>query len=127
MNRLVTPFFAFMLALLAACSADRSAPVASDSLALPASKVSASAALPGKAGMCTACHGLQGWSSLPAHPHLAGQNREYLISAMRQYRSGQRQHAAMQAVMGPLTESDIEALATYYAAQSRPLPEQAAQ
>ncbi|MBD8525134.1 c-type cytochrome [Pseudomarimonas arenosa] len=74
----------------------------------------AAAAAPAKLGMCVSCHGTEGISSLPAHPHLAGQNREYLISAMQQYQRGERQHAAMQAMMGPLSEQDIKQLADYY-------------
>lgn len=88
--------------LLAACSSDAPPPA------------QASVAPAGKAGMCAACHGQQGISPLPAHPHLAGQNREYLVSAMQQYKRSERKHAAMQAVMGPLSEQDIENLATHY-------------
>lgn len=113
---------ALAMVLLASCNADGPAPEAGRA-AKASTQTGPSVAAPSKVGMCAGCHGVQGLSPLPAHPHLAGQSREYLISAMRQYRSGERKHAAMQAVMGPLSESDIEALATYYAAQSRPMPE----
>ena len=72
-------------------------------------------ARPAKAGLCVACHGQYGVSGLPGHPHIAGQDETYLRESMLRYRSGERRHAPMKAVVGGLSDADIAALARYYA------------
>jgi cytochrome c553 len=74
---------------------------------------------PARLGLCAACHGESGIATAPGIPHLAGQDRDYLVGALRQYRSGERPVAAMRAVAGALSDGDIDALADWYAAQSR--------
>jgi cytochrome c553 len=71
------------------------------------------------AEVCAACHGLDGNSAVPDFPKLAGQHRDYLAKAMRDYnpKSGQRKNAIMQGIATALTKDDIENLAAYYAAQ----------
>ncbi len=78
-------------------------------------------AKPDKATTCAACHGDTGVSSQPIYPNLAGQYRNYLVHALKEYRSGQRKNAIMAAQAKDLTEADIKALAAYYAAQPGPL------
>lgn len=73
---------------------------------------------PAQLGLCAACHGEDGVARVPGTPHLAGQDEEYLIDALNQYRSGRRDVAAMRAVSGALSEADIAALARWYAAQT---------
>jgi cytochrome c553 len=68
-----------------------------------------------KALQCQACHGLDGLAKIPGAPHLAGQVQEYLVSAMRDYRSGARKNEMMTLAMRPLVDGDIEDLAAYYA------------
>lgn len=69
-----------------------------------------------KAQACQTCHGLDGLSRLPMAPHLAGQLREYLIKALKAYRSGERRDEMMGVVAKPLSDRDIEDLAAYYSA-----------
>jgi cytochrome c553 len=69
-----------------------------------------------KALQCQACHGLDGLAKIPGAPHLAGQVQDYLVAAMRDYRSGARKNEMMAVVMRQLTEEDIDDLAAYYAA-----------
>jgi cytochrome c553 len=93
-------------------------------LALPAllsAAVARAEALPKPArlGLCAACHGENGIATAPGIPHLAAQNREYLTAALRQYRSGERSAQAMRTASGSLSDADIDALAAWYAAQSR--------
>jgi len=81
----------------------------------------ANAEAPAKEAICRACHGEGGGMPImDTYPKLKGQNKGYLISALNDYRAGQRQ-GGMAAVMSPqaaaLTDEDIDALATYYAAQ----------
>jgi cytochrome c553 len=68
-----------------------------------------------KALQCQACHGLDGLAKIPGAPHLAGQVQEYLVAAMRDYRSGARKNEMMAVVMRQLTDDDIGDLAAYYA------------
>jgi cytochrome c553 len=68
-----------------------------------------------KALHCQACHGLDGLAKIPGAPHLAGQVREYLVTAMRDYKTGARKNEVMAVAMRQLTDEDIEELAAYYA------------
>jgi cytochrome c553 len=68
-----------------------------------------------KALQCQACHGLDGLAKIPGAPHIAGQVQEYLVKAMRDYRSGARKDEMMAVVMRQLSEQDIDDLAAYYA------------
>jgi cytochrome c553 len=73
---------------------------------------------PRQLGMCVACHGEDGRSRVPGTPHLSGQDEDYLVKSMLQYRDGQRSDAAMRALIGALSESDIRAFAAWYAQQN---------
>lgn len=71
-----------------------------------------------KAGSCAGCHGANGISSAPIYPNLAGQKEQYLISAMKAYKSQERKGgnaAVMWGLAAGLSEQDIEDLAAYYA------------
>jgi cytochrome c553 len=74
-------------------------------------------ARPARLGLCASCHGESGRSPLKGTPHLAGQDLDYLKSALAAYRSGARDVAVMRAAVGALSQSDLDALAAWYAAQ----------
>ena len=74
---------------------------------------------PARLGLCAACHGENGIANVKGIPHLAAQDRDYLAAALRQYRDGERQAAAMRAAVGALSDRDIDVLADWYAAQPR--------
>lgn len=73
----------------------------------------------GKAGsaVCATCHGANGIATMPNYPNLAGQNYEYLVSALTAYRDKQR-HGQMAMIMqvqaSHLSDQDIRNLAAYY-------------
>jgi cytochrome c553 len=73
---------------------------------------------PQRLGLCASCHGGHGIASAPSIPNLAGQNLEYLRSAMQQYRSGARDVAAMRAAAGMLPEPEIDTILRWYAQQN---------
>lgn len=73
---------------------------------------------PAQLGLCAACHGDDGHARIPGAPNLAGQPYAYLLQALHEYRSGQRNVPVMRAASGPLTDKDMQALARWYAAQS---------
>jgi cytochrome c553 len=69
------------------------------------------------AEVCAACHGADGNSAAADFPKLAGQHRDYLAKALRDYKSGLRKNAIMQGFAATLTKDDIDNLAAYFAAQ----------
>lgn len=74
-------------------------------------------AKPARLGLCAACHGESGRSPLKGTPHLAGQDLDYLKTALAAYRSGARDVAVMRAAVGALSQPDLDELAAWYAAQ----------
>jgi cytochrome c5 len=73
-----------------------------------------------RAAVCFACHNADGISRIPGTPHLAGQERSYLESALRAYRDGTtRQNPTMNAMAKPLSDRDIANIAAYYSLQTR--------
>jgi cytochrome c553 len=71
-----------------------------------------------KVAVCSACHGQAGISPAPNWPILAGQHRDYLVHAIRQYRDGERQDPVMRGQVVNLTDQDIEDIAAFYAQQA---------
>jgi cytochrome c553 len=74
---------------------------------------------PPQLGMCASCHGVDGIAPSPGNPHLAGQDESYLRLSLQKYKSGERRHPPMQAVVGALQDADLDALARWYASQPR--------
>ena len=70
-----------------------------------------------KAAVCVACHGLDGKSVDPTYPNLAGQYEDYLQKALADYRAGRRQNAIMAGFAAPLSKTDREDLAAWFASQ----------
>ena len=66
---------------------------------------------------CDRCHGLNGNSTDPHMPAVAGQRADYHAKVLHAYRSGERKSSAMSAMSGSLSEADVESLAAYYARQ----------
>lgn len=70
-----------------------------------------------KSTTCAACHGELGQATAPEYPDLAGQHQNYLVHALKAYRSGARKNPIMAGFVSGLTDQDIADLAAYYAAQ----------
>ncbi|MEJ2059273.1 MAG: cytochrome c [Acidihalobacter sp.] len=70
-----------------------------------------------KAQMCVACHGKGGHSTNPAYPVLAGQYEDYLLRALKEYKSGARKNPIMTSMVASLTDQDMENLAAYFSSQ----------
>ena len=64
---------------------------------------------------CERCHGIDGNSTDPRFPMLAGQDRTYLENSLRSYIGGTRGSSIMHAMTDPLTEADLQRLADHYA------------
>lgn len=75
-----------------------------------------------KSVVCQACHGPDGNGvGDPQYPIIAGQYADYLVHAMRSYKTGERSDLIMQGFMATLSEQDIADLAAWYASQQGPL------
>lgn len=77
---------------------------------------------------CQACHGADGNGvGDPQYPILAGQYHDYLVQALKSYRSGARQNVIMQGFAGTLSDQDIADLAAYFSSQKSNLGDLAGQ
>ncbi|MEM9301436.1 MAG: cytochrome c [Pseudomonadota bacterium] len=107
MNRRFGPMLLVALSLFAAgCQREQADAVAS-----------ADGEMPTNVNFCASCHGVDGRARVAGYPHIAGQDRQYMLNQLRAYRSGDRRHNAMQAIVGALDDAELEALATWYATQ----------
>ncbi|KXS51903.1 MAG: cytochrome c554 [Marinobacter sp. T13-3] len=84
----------------------------------PAASMAADAEA-GKAlsSVCAACHGQNGISQVPVYPNLAGQKEQYLVSALKAYKNGNRsggQSALMIPQAKNLSDADIANVAAYF-------------
>jgi len=68
-----------------------------------------------KAALCIGCHGVDGNSSNPDWPSLAGQGEGYLAKQIRDFKTGARKDGTMNAMVGGLTEADIANVSAYFA------------
>ncbi|MFA7413219.1 MAG: cytochrome c [Rhizobium sp.] len=81
-----------------------------------------SAALaPGKTGdmapeACVACHGADGLARIEDAPNLAGENAIYIDTQLKAFRTGKRTHPVMSEIAAGLSDTDIRAVAEWYAA-----------
>jgi cytochrome c553 len=67
-----------------------------------------------KAEACAGCHGANGVSGNPAWPSLAGQQKDYLVAALKAYRDGSRKNEMMAGMAKGLSDADMDALAGHY-------------
>jgi len=65
---------------------------------------------------CLGCHGIENYKNVyPTYnvPKLVGQHPEYLVAALKGYRSKDRSHGTMYAQASSLSDQDIEDIAAY--------------
>lgn len=72
----------------------------------------------GKAAVCAACHGLDGNSTTPQWPKLAGQHSDYVLRHTRLVRDGGREILEMMPFVQDLGDQDIADIAAYFATQT---------
>jgi cytochrome c553 len=63
-----------------------------------------------KSQTCVACHG-------PDGNRIAGQHYDYLLKALKDYKSGARKSPIMAPLVANLSQRDVEDLAAYYSSQ----------
>ena len=64
---------------------------------------------------CAVCHGVLGVSMMPNAPSLSAQPAIYVTEQLKNYRSGKRAHEVMSVIAKPLTDTEIDDLAAWYA------------
>lgn len=65
---------------------------------------------------CTGCHGIPGYkNAYPNYhvPRLGGQNEQYLVNALTEYKKGERKHPTMHAQAESFSAQDIANIAAY--------------
>ena len=70
-----------------------------------------------KSALCATCHGAEGNSEISINPKLAGQNFNYIVKQLRDYKSGNRVNATMAAMVAALTDQDILDISAWYSSQ----------
>jgi cytochrome c553 len=70
------------------------------------------------AASCTGCHGTHGRSD-GAIPGLAGLDRAYIVTVMQEYKADKRPATVMHQHAKGYTDSQIERIAAFFAAQKR--------
>lgn len=68
-----------------------------------------------KATLCLTCHGKGNAVQGVGTPIISGQYEDYLIQALKSYRSGARNNAVMSGFAANLSDVDINDLSAYYA------------
>ena len=71
----------------------------------------------GKAAICGSCHGVDGISSIPINPNLAGQVPGYISAQLKAFKSGERVNAIMAGQVAALSDEDMDDLDAYYSSQ----------
>jgi len=66
---------------------------------------------------CERCHGMDGNSTDPRFPMLAGQNPGYLEKALKAYAGSMRDNSTMHAMADPLSTSDMQNIVAYFSSQ----------
>ena len=66
---------------------------------------------------CHLCHGEEGEASSAVYPRLAGQNRNYLVKQLKNFRDGTRKSDTMNEMAKGLKDDEIDALAEYFASK----------
>jgi cytochrome subunit of sulfide dehydrogenase len=97
----------------------RSSPVVAaliGSIVIVAASVAVAADPPAGAAACTGCHPSSARVASPV-PRLAGQNRDAIVKAMQDFRSGQRFATVMDRIAKGFTDEEVQAIAAWYAGQ----------
>jgi len=68
-------------------------------------------------GRCFLCHGATGDSSSPLYPKLAGQNNEYMLKQLRNFKRGERESSDMRKVVADMDENDMQSVAFFFSRQ----------
>ena len=74
-----------------------------------------------KSAVCAGCHGVDGNSSAPNFPKIAGQDAQYIAKQLADFKSGARKDPTMAGMVAGLSKKDMDDLGAYFASQKRAL------
>ena len=90
--------------------------------AKPPAPAGQSVGVENKIHQCRGCHGIADWKTAFPEvyrvPKLGGQRPEYIVAALKAYKSGERDFATMRAMVADLSDQDMAAIAAYYGADA---------
>lgn len=72
---------------------------------------------------CLGCHGIADYTNVyPVYnvPKLAGQNADYIVHALEEYKNNDRSHKTMHAQASTLTQQQMEDIAAYFQSLAKP-------
>lgn len=75
-----------------------------------------------KAQVCFGCHGPEGNSVATTVPSIAGQPRQFIVTALFMFREGRRVNEAMKPFVEKLSNTDLNDLALYFSSQKMTPP-----
>jgi cytochrome c553 len=78
------------------------------------------------AAVCAGCHGEEGVPIDKVTPVIWGQNRDYILNQLRDFKSGRRKSDIMSGIVESLSWTDMQALALHFSKQKWPDLKQAA-
>lgn len=70
-----------------------------------------------KSETCLGCHGVPSYTNVyPTYhvPKIGGQYAEYIVAALKGYKSGERNHRTMQAQASGMSEEDMADIGAYF-------------
>jgi sulfide dehydrogenase cytochrome subunit len=73
---------------------------------------------------CAGCHGIGGASAGPSMPNLAGQSKQAIVEAMKNFKSGERPSTLMGRLAKGYTDAQFEAMGEYFSSQKLHTPKQ---
>jgi cytochrome c553 len=73
-----------------------------------------------KLALCASCHGLNGVPTVEKAPIIWGQHMFYLLTQLKDYRAERRANDIMTPIAKELSDDEMTALATFFAAQPWP-------
>ena len=92
--------------------------VALAAMAVPAQAQDNKTTTQNKIAQCQGCHGIVDWKTAFPEvyrvPKLGGQKPAYIVSALKAYRSGERDFPTMRAIASDLTDQQMQEVARYY-------------
>lgn len=71
-----------------------------------------------RAAACAACHGPDGNSASGQFPKLAGQNADYIVKQLQDFKSGARKNPIMAGMAAGLSEQDMQNVAAWFSSQA---------
>jgi len=71
-----------------------------------------------KSPVCAACHGVNGSSSNPEWPNLAGQHEGYIAAQLALFKQGVRDNPLMMPMASALSDQDMQDLGAYFERQT---------